>query len=370
MDSGPAKTVLITGATGYLGSLVAAAIAADRSARLILLIRGKRDPAAVIAGIREQAARAGRPWGRHEADHIIAVSLPGAFRAADIVREIRRFTISEVVHCAGCLSYWNEKSLHAGNERLTTELLEAAASLRVGRFSYLSSAFASGFVDGPVRETLHEGPCVDPCPYTASKRNAERLVADSGLPYLMIRPSIVIGDSRDGRYPGKLSGLYQLLWAARRYLHGRPSVVHAAVPDVPLQVLHQDAFQAGFLAAYEQLPDNSIIHLVSREETLPTVRQAWSAFVERYLTECDARYCDDSSEVSPEQCHGHVKRFLKAVRTNMDISGHRWHFESTALDRLRLGGLAFRDASLRTVTMCQDWFMSDPRRFERVPQVA
>lgn len=49
MTAARADTILITGATGYLGGLVTAALAADRSARLILLIRGKQDPAAVVA---------------------------------------------------------------------------------------------------------------------------------------------------------------------------------------------------------------------------------------------------------------------------------------------------------------------------------
>jgi nucleoside-diphosphate-sugar epimerase len=216
----------------------------------------------------------------------------------------------------------------------------------------------------PVGETLHVRPGVDPCPYTASKRDAERLVAASGLPYLLIRPSIVIGDSRNGRYAGKLAGLYQLLWAARRYLSGRPSVIHAAAPDAALQLLHQDAFQVGFLAAYKHLPDNAIIHLVSREETLPTVRQLWGALVARYLPECDTRYLDHPSETAPEQSGRNVRQFLTAVRTNAEISSHHWRFESAALDRLRLSGLPFRDASLSTVTMCQDWFMSTPPRSE------
>jgi nucleoside-diphosphate-sugar epimerase len=357
MTAAQADTILITGATGYLGGLVAAALAADRSARLILLIRGKHDPASVVTHILEEAAHTGRPRDPHGKGCITVVPLANAFRAADIVRALRQFSITEVVHCAGCLSYWNVANLNAGNVLLTTELLEAAARLHVRRFVYLSSAFCSGYIDGRVDETLHLRPGVDPCPYTASKRDAERLVAASGLPYVMIRPSIVIGDSRNGRYPGKLSGLYQLWWAARRYLFGRPAVIHGVAPEIPLHLLHQDAFQAGFLAAYKHLPDNAIIHLVSREETLPTVRQLWSALVARYLPECDSRYYDDPSEIAMEECDGNVRQFLSAVRTNMEICSHRWHFETTALESLRRLGSPFADASQRTAVMCQDRFL-------------
>ena len=351
------NTILITGATGYLGSLVAAALAADRSARLVLLIRGKRDFESVVARIVAEVARIGTPRNRPVGDRITVIAMPDPLNSAEVVQALQRFPIREIIHCAGALSYWNIEKLKAGNVRLTEELLEAGRRLGVRRFIYLSSAFCSGYVDGVVGEHLHAGPGTDPCPYTASKRETELLVARSGLPYLMVRPSIVIGDSRDGCYTGKLSGLYQLLWAAKRYLFGRKTVVHAVTPDVPLPVLHQDAFQAGFLSAYQHSPDNAFIHLVSRDETLPTVHQLWDTIIDRYLTDCDIRYYEHPSEIPMEECDGHARQFWSAVRTNMEICSHRWRFESTALESLRTMGPPFGDASLPTVTMCQDQFL-------------
>jgi len=52
---------------------------------------------------------------------------------------------------------------------------------------------------------MHAGDGEDPTEYTRTKRNAEELVATSGVPYLILRPSIVIGDSRDGRYFGTVA---------------------------------------------------------------------------------------------------------------------------------------------------------------------
>jgi len=353
----PVNDILITGATGYLGGMVSAALAADRSARLILLIREKRDRGQVVSRILDELAYSGAPPDGRAGERITVIPMSGTLRSADIVRAMAPFHIREIVHCAGALSYWDVEKLKAGNVLLTEELLDAGRRLGVRRFIYLSSAFCSGYVEGVVRERLHIEPGDDPCPYTASKRDAEMLVAGSGLPYLMVRPSIVIGDSRTGRYPGKLSGLYQLLWAAKRYLFGRTPVLHAAAPAVPLQVLHQDAFQAGFLGAYRHLPDGSIVHLVSRDERLPTVRQLWDAVTSHHLPDCEMRYYEHPSDVPMKECPSNVRQFWSAVRTNMEICSHRWRFESTALDSLKAKGLSFADASPPTVAMCYERFL-------------
>ncbi len=71
-----AETVLITGATGYLGSLVAAAFLEDGPSRLVLPIRRGRDPRSVVACIAKEAARAGTPRSRRELDRIIVVPIP------------------------------------------------------------------------------------------------------------------------------------------------------------------------------------------------------------------------------------------------------------------------------------------------------
>jgi len=50
------ETVLITGASGYLGSLVAAAFLVDGPSRLVLPIRRGRDPESVVAGIAKESS--------------------------------------------------------------------------------------------------------------------------------------------------------------------------------------------------------------------------------------------------------------------------------------------------------------------------
>ena len=354
-----AETVLITGATGYLGSLVAAAFLADGPSRLVLPVRGGRDPGSVVAGIAGEATRTGRLRSRRVIDRITVVPVPDTASPADLLSALRRFPIDEVIHCAGCVNYFDVKKLRAGNVLLTKAFLDVSQRLRVRRFIHLSSAFCSGYVDGLIREALHATPSAEPSPYTSSKREAEKMVAESGLPYLIVRPSIVIGDSRDGRYSGKLSGLYQIWWAARRYLtNGHTSVIHAVAPDIPLHVIHQDAFQCGFVGAYRHLPDNSIIHVVSREQTLPTVRQICDALVAKYLPHRGIRYYEQLSQIATDGIDRNMRQFIAAVRTNLEICSHRWLFDSGSIESLRVTGAPFTDASMHTVSICQDRFLS------------
>src|SRR5687768_15524531 len=111
----PADTLLITGASGYLGSLVAAAVAADSSARLVLLIRSQRDSASVVARIVEEAARINPVLGKDAAARITVIPMAEPFCSTGIVDAVREHKISEILHCAGSLSYWNLDKLQAGN---------------------------------------------------------------------------------------------------------------------------------------------------------------------------------------------------------------------------------------------------------------
>ena len=352
------RTILLTGATGYVGGLAAATIVADRSARVILLTRGKRDSHAVATRIAQEAARLTRTHDPHPLDRIVVGQMQDRFTAETVVQAVQRYRISEILHCAGCLSYWNTEKLQAGNVRLTEEMLKAGRQLGVARFVFLSSAFSSGYMQGVVREQLHTHPGPDPTPYTSSKREAEMRVAESGLPYLIVRPSIVIGDSKTGRYTGNLSGLYQFLWAIQRYLFDRRSVIHLVAPDIPLQVIHQDTFQTGFLAAYKHLGDNAIIHLVSPQKHLPTLRQLWDGLLAQYQPNCKREYYDHYREIPIAACDAPMRQFLLAVQTNAEICAHDWRFEAQAMGLLAGLGTQFAAASFDTVAMCQESFFS------------
>src|SRR5437868_6042360 len=273
----PGRVVLLTGGTGYLGGVLAAGLLKDPQTRLILPVRSQHTPESVLNHIAaELADEAPSEWQRR----VRVIPLPSNRDLPALAPGLRREKIDSIVHSAGCVDYFHKENLNQGNIELTRSLVELGQELSVARFAFVSSAFSSGYRDDVIPEVLHDEPSEDPTDYTKTKRAAERIVAASGLPYLIARPSVVIGDSRTGRYRGKRYGIYQL-WAACEKIMCAEYVpeIYAIAPDTPLPLLHQDAFCAAFLTALRELPANRVVHLVSREDTLPSVRDLWDSWL-------------------------------------------------------------------------------------------
>jgi nucleoside-diphosphate-sugar epimerase len=263
------------------------------------------------------------------------------------------------------VDYFHTQNLNAGNIELTSAVVALGQELKLRRFAYVSTAFSAGYRDEPIPESLHADADKDPTEYTLSKRRAEAIVAGSGLPYLIVRPSIVIGDSRDGRYRGRRYGIYQL-WAACEKIMCRSYVpeIFAIAPPTQLPLLHQDAFRAGTLAAFRTLPASRIVNLVSREDTLPTVRDMWDA----WLLACNrpqiVHYYRRLADVPMERLSRQEQMWIELTGVNLEISTHAWQFVTDTLDDLRRGGLDFADVTQETITVCQDRFIADSPRVQ------
>jgi hypothetical protein len=195
------------------------------------------------------------------------------------------------------------------------------------------------------------------------------MVARSGLPYVIVRPSIVIGDSRDGRYGGKPYGLYQLWTAGGRYLSGGfPRVLHVVAGDEPLNVLHQDAFKAGFWAAYRTLPDRAVLHLVSRDDALPTMRDLWELWFSVHGGPHEVHFFDRLDDVPVDEVAPEVRLLLDFTAVNNEIGSARWNFCRDRLEGLRRNGLEMTDASLATIEVAQHRYVADSPRLQRFVQ--
>jgi nucleoside-diphosphate-sugar epimerase len=355
--------VLVTGASGFLGRLAAATLLANAGVEVVLPIRDKHTSESIAAALGfEIQALGGRPELLERA-HI--VPLPPVAELDRLYPVFREHGIREIAHCAGCLSYFNKAKLQEGNVELTRGLLELGRRANVRRFTYLSTAFASGLIDGVVPERLHESSHFDPTEYMRSKRETEWLVARSGLPYVIVRPAIIIGDSRNGRYIGKPYGLYQLWSAAEKFVAQRyMPVIYAIAPRVPLQVVHQDAFQSAFLALHREQPSNSIAHIAGREDGLPTVRDLWDLWLHNWARPQEIYYYDKLDDVPLDDLDQDERLLVEFAAANIEISTHAWKFETRALDALRRQGLDFHDATVDSVATCQRRFMADSDRIQ------
>lgn len=353
-----ARVIVVTGATGYVGALVVASLLRDSAAQLICLTRGTPDRNALLGPVIEEwEAQARACWSDAVASRVVQLQLPDDLAdLPDLAPALG--SVDEIIHCAGCLDYYDLAKLQAVNVGYTAHLLVLARRLAVQRFVYISTAYSSGYQAHAAAETELPEPAVDPTQYTRTKREAERLVSHSGVPFVIIRPSILIGTSDTGRYSGKRYGLYQQWMGLERLACDRfHPTFHTVAPEQPLNVLHQDAFCAAFKSAYQWLPDGAHMNLVSDPETSPSMRSLWDMWFE--LTRPNTVYYYPSFDDVPfKDIPTRQRAYLTFARVNLEIASHHWRFDTGWLELLRAKGLRFVDATTASVRICQDRFVA------------
>ncbi len=176
-------TIAVTGAPGFVGQAVL-----DEAARQNIPVKALTR--------REQAPREGVEWVR------------GDLHSPDALRELTS-ECAAVLHVAGVVNAPDKAGFVAGNVEGTANVLSAARAEGVARFTCVSSLSA------------REPQLSD---YGQSKREAEKLVEDSGLDFTIIRPPAIYGP-RD-------TEMFELFRAARMGIvpmppAGRASVIHA-----------------------------------------------------------------------------------------------------------------------------------------------
>ncbi len=193
--SAPARPVLLTGATGFVGALVL-----DRLLRagheVACLVRA-RDEGEASARLRAVLARIGAAPGARARAVPGDVTMPGlglGHRGAALAAEL-----GTVVHAAASVAFdLPLAQARAINVEGTRELLGLAARAPgLERVVHVSTAYVAGDRAGLVAEDdPGHGPFRNA--YEQSKREAEALVRASGLPATVVRPSIVAGERGTG----------------------------------------------------------------------------------------------------------------------------------------------------------------------------
>jgi nucleoside-diphosphate-sugar epimerase len=354
---------LLTGGTGYLGSLVAAALLAHEGRRLLLPVRKKHG----LDACRDRLRTALRDRGvrEAEAETLLAqatfLELPPVDRLEELDAAATGFAIDDVIHCLGCVDYFDRPRLQLVNVELTSRLLAVTRSWRLRKFVYLSTAYCSGYRCGSIPEALHADPpeADEPTEYTRSKRAAEWRVAESGVPFVIIRPAVVIGDSRTGVYRGRTYGLYQL-WRAFAGLLCRDyaPVWYTVAPPAPIDFVHQDAFQNAVLAICRSAHPGAIVHLVGDAAKRPTLRDLFQQWAEVYWP-LEIRSYDQVDDVPLDEIPKRQRRFLEFSAKNFEIACHPWDFERRFMSGLRAEGLDFADTTLATISLCKDRYIEE-----------
>jgi thioester reductase-like protein len=206
--------VLLTGATGFVGKEILDRFL-DRDRQVFALVRADDD---------EAAARRLSPHARLTA---VAgdIERPGLGLAPAAAERLAE-EVTTVVHCAASVSFdlslEDSRRVNVDGTRRVLELAKRCE--RLERLSYVSTAYVAGEPRRLFQEDELDVGQRFRNPYERSKFEAERMVREhaDGLPLQVLRPSIVVGDSRTGR-TSSFNVLYGPLKALAR----------GAIPAIP-----------------------------------------------------------------------------------------------------------------------------------------
>ena len=173
------RTVLLTGAAGVVGSALRARL---RDLDVTCLVH--RSP---VAGPNETTVRGD-----------IAAPMLGL---ADQAYARLAANVDAVIHCAAVTDFNRAAGGLEATNIAGTEHVAAFAAAANAVLYHVSTAFVHTTVDGDRGRTA--------IGYASSKLAAEQVVRSSGVPHVILRPSVVIGDSVTGEIAA-FQGLHQV----------------------------------------------------------------------------------------------------------------------------------------------------------------
>jgi long-chain acyl-CoA synthetase len=195
--------VLLTGGTGFLGTEVAVRLLARADLEILSLVPARTDADAVAASTRAW-------WHRPELRSALGTRIRAV--AGDVTKprlgldprtdaELRD-RITHIVHAAADLRVdASVEDLRQTNVDGVAHVLELARSARgLARLVHVSTAYVAGGRTGTVGEDDLTDAFGFQSPYEQTKYEGERLVraASSELPVAIVRPAMIVGDSRTG----------------------------------------------------------------------------------------------------------------------------------------------------------------------------
>ena len=210
------KKILMTGITGLVGSAFATDILKrDKNIEIIALTRGQGNKdalARVKDTIREQCEFDGDPDFAKEAMSRITVIKRNIASPIPSSKIDSLEGVDVIFHCAADVNLGKDPygKTYINNYQGTKNMIKTAKKLNVKHYHQVSTAYVAGKNPGLV---LEDGPRENVAfnnSYEKSKYNAERLVRESGLLYTIYRPSIIVGNLKDGKIRRPLA-FYRIL---------------------------------------------------------------------------------------------------------------------------------------------------------------
>lgn len=248
-------TTLLTGGTGFLGmELIARLLEEDEGPDILLATRAK-DRAGAAERLDELLARLydDPPTAAARRLHAVPAELTAprlGLAAADRREVLAR--VDRVVHCAASISFTlpiaDARAINVDGTRAVVDLARGLPSLE--RLVHVSTAYVAGRLRGRFRETdLNRGQTFRNT-YEQTKLEAELVVrTPQDLPTVVVRPSIVVGESGSG-WTSAFNVVYWPLQAFARGLLDDVSADPDGIVDlVPVDHVTDLLFAATFAPA-------------------------------------------------------------------------------------------------------------------------
>ncbi len=308
------QTVLLTGATGYVGALVLARLLARPGIRVVCPIR-----AADAWHARERLDGVlHRLWTQPAAD-LTERTTPVAFDLEHPEAELPLLEeVTQVLHCAASVRFdlppAQARRANVGTAVVVADLARRAPRLR--RMVHVSTAYVGGTHQGTFRESDLDVGQDFRNTYERTKFEAEGLLRESAadLPLTFARPSIVLGEAGTG-WTTTFNVIYPMLRAYRRGLVRELPADPGAVIDVVTGDYVADALVHLLLDAED---DGGTYHLVAGDRA-PTVAQLRDITADTLGLE-PVRLVDRSGDESP----------LDALTAYLDVQTHFDDLEARA----------------------------------------
>jgi long-chain acyl-CoA synthetase len=329
------ELILVTGSTGFLGmQLVHELLVRHPQARLALLIRDREGetgqqraeafvPAEDRARVRVYSGDVSRPkCGLAEADY------------QQLAAETTR-----VIHSAATVRFDHTlQEARAINVEGTRRILDFAGSARgLKSFAYVGTAYVAGERNDLIREDeLAVGQGYRNT-YEQTKAEAEALVRSrlSSMPGVILRPSIIVGDSRTG----VTSSFKMMYWPLKIYVRR----LWRTVPGYPDAVL--DIVPVDYVAAaterllFDEAAFGSTVHLCAGPRGSATIDEVAHRAAE-YFDGPKPRYVDPGfffALIRPIlflALWGPKRRVLVSGRAYRDYFSMKMQFDTTNAERL------------------------------------
>lgn len=256
-------TVLVTGATGLVGTEVVAQLLETTNSNIYVLVRAQSEE--------EAAARLRALWWG-DATLVNAIGKRVHPITGDITKplETLHIDITHVIHCAAETGVQkSRRELRHINIDGTRHVVRMAELLpHLQRFIHVSTAYVAGTQSGVITE---EAPLTTGfySQYEQSKAEAEQIVRAATVPYIICRPGMIVGNSKTGRTRNFNTIYYVLKLILQGKMRVLPISSKQTVNLIPVDHVAQQVVSLTFAPKAE----GHTFHLTPSSDSLPQAGQ-------------------------------------------------------------------------------------------------